>query len=64
MSSVSCLGRCYLPKHKCMRMKSAKAGPIPKNMGWHYTAKDSPEHQVKNFRIKLMNEYSNPFLIE
>lgn len=45
-SSVSCLGRCDLPKHRCMQKGEVKPGPIPKHMGWLYTAKDAPEHQV------------------
>ncbi|XP_046967974.1 uncharacterized protein LOC124535708 [Vanessa cardui] len=46
-SSVSCLGRCDLPKHRCLRKVEVKPGPIPKHMGWHYTAKDAPEHQLR-----------------
>ncbi|XP_059045169.1 uncharacterized protein LOC131840965 [Achroia grisella] len=46
-SSASCLGRCDLPKHRCLLKNDVKPGPIPKNMGWLYTAKDSPEHQLR-----------------
>lgn len=43
------MGRCDLPKHRCLRKREIKPGPIPKHMGWLYTAKDSPEHQVSTF---------------
>ncbi|CAG4945822.1 unnamed protein product [Parnassius apollo] len=46
-SSVSCLGRCDLPKHRCLNKEEIKPGPVPKHMGWHYTAKDAPEHQLR-----------------
>ncbi|CAB3247312.1 unnamed protein product [Arctia plantaginis] len=45
--STSCLGRCYLPKHKCLYRDDIKTGPVPKYMGWLYNAKDSPEHQLR-----------------
>nr|XP_037873153.1 uncharacterized protein LOC101739601 isoform X2 [Bombyx mori] len=44
-SSTSCLGRCDLPKHRCLERREVKPGPVPKHMGWLYTAKNSPEHQ-------------------
>ncbi|CAK1543151.1 unnamed protein product [Leptosia nina] len=46
-SSVSCLGRCDLPKHRCLEKDDIKPGPVPKHMGWLYTAKDAPEHQLR-----------------
>ncbi|RVE46731.1 hypothetical protein evm_008594 [Chilo suppressalis] len=46
-SAASCLGRCDLPKHRCLDKEDVKPGPIPKNMGWLYTAKDAPEHQLR-----------------
>ncbi|XP_013139899.1 PREDICTED: uncharacterized protein LOC106104400 [Papilio polytes] len=46
-ASVSCLGRCDLPKHRCLTRDDIKAGPVPRHMGWHYTAKDAPEHQLR-----------------
>ncbi|CAH4032443.1 uncharacterized protein LOC123715381 [Pieris brassicae] len=46
-SSVSCLGRCDLPKHRCLEKDDVKPGPVPKHMGWLYTAKDAPEHQLR-----------------
>lgn len=46
--SPSCLGRCDLPKHKCLDRKEVKPGRVPKHMGWLYTAKGAPEHQVIN----------------
>ncbi|XP_068627526.1 keratin-associated protein 5-1-like [Battus philenor] len=46
-ASVSCLGRCDLPKHRCLNKEDVKSGPVPKHMGWHYTAKNAPEHQLR-----------------
>ncbi|XP_004928292.1 keratin-associated protein 10-7 [Bombyx mori] len=46
-SSTSCLGRCDLPKHRCLERREVKPGPVPKHMGWLYTAKNSPEHQLR-----------------
>ncbi|KAI8432289.1 hypothetical protein MSG28_004713 [Choristoneura fumiferana] len=46
-ASSSCLGRCDLPKHRCLEKEDVKPGPVPKNMGWLYTAKHSPEHQMR-----------------
>ncbi|XP_052742205.1 uncharacterized protein LOC112052349 [Bicyclus anynana] len=46
-SSASCLGRCGLPKHRCLMKEDVKPGPVPKHMGWLYTAKDAPEHQLR-----------------
>lgn len=45
--STSCLGRCDLPKHRCLYKEEVKPGPVPKCMGWLYNAKDSPEHQLR-----------------
>ncbi|KAF9807812.1 hypothetical protein SFRURICE_000593 [Spodoptera frugiperda] len=46
-SSASCLGRCDLPKHRCLDREEIKPGPVPKHMGWLYTARDAPEHQLR-----------------
>ncbi|KAJ0176091.1 hypothetical protein K1T71_008265 [Dendrolimus kikuchii] len=46
-SSASCLGRCDLPKHRCLEKAEIKPGPVPKHMGWLYTAQDAPEHQLR-----------------
>ncbi|XP_053608218.1 uncharacterized protein LOC128674017 [Plodia interpunctella] len=46
-SSSSCLGRCDLPRHRCLYKSDVKPGPVPRHMGWHYTAKDAPEHQLR-----------------
>ncbi|CAG9583268.1 unnamed protein product [Danaus chrysippus] len=46
-ASLSCLGRCDLPKHQCLEKHEIRPGPVPKYMGWHYTAKDAPEHQLR-----------------
>lgn len=32
-----------IKRHNCL---DEEEGPIPGNMGWFYTAKNSPEHQV------------------
>ncbi|XP_049875177.1 uncharacterized protein LOC126373178 [Pectinophora gossypiella] len=45
--AVSCLGRCDLPKHRCLDREDIRPGPVPKNMGWLYTARDAPEHQLR-----------------
>ncbi|KAJ2951676.1 hypothetical protein O0L34_g13837 [Tuta absoluta] len=45
--AVSCLGRCDLPKHKCVDREDIGPGPVPAHLGWLYTAKDSPEHQLR-----------------
>ncbi|XP_026330828.1 uncharacterized protein LOC113238239 [Hyposmocoma kahamanoa] len=42
-----CLGRCDLPKHKCLSREEVQPGPIPKHMGWLYTAKGAPRHQLR-----------------
>lgn len=42
-----CLGRCGIAKHRCIEKEDIKPGPVPKHMGWLYTAKDSPEHQLR-----------------
>ncbi|XP_063538674.1 uncharacterized protein LOC134747926 [Cydia strobilella] len=46
-SSSSCLGRCDLPKHRCLEKEEVKPGPVPKHMGWMYCAKSSPRFQQK-----------------
>ncbi|XP_030022617.1 uncharacterized protein LOC115441840 [Manduca sexta] len=46
-SASSCLGRCDLPKHRCLVKEDIKPGPVPKHMGWLYTARDAPEHQLR-----------------
>ncbi|KAJ8719640.1 hypothetical protein PYW08_011815 [Mythimna loreyi] len=46
-ASASCLGRCDLPKHRCLDREEVKPGPVPKHMGWLYTARDAPEHQLR-----------------
>ncbi|XP_047997763.1 uncharacterized protein LOC125235294 [Leguminivora glycinivorella] len=46
-SSSSCLGRCDLPKHRCLEKEDVKPGPVPKHMGWMYCAKSSPRFQQK-----------------
>ncbi|XP_075976666.1 uncharacterized protein LOC142976936 [Anticarsia gemmatalis] len=46
-ASTSCLGRCDLPKHRCLDKEEIKPGPVPKYMGWLYNARDAPEHQLR-----------------
>ncbi|GBP49190.1 hypothetical protein EVAR_46208_1 [Eumeta japonica] len=46
-SIVPCLGRCDLPKHECFDYEDVKPGRIPRNMGWLYNAKSSPQHQLR-----------------
>ncbi|XP_061717981.1 uncharacterized protein LOC133525661 isoform X2 [Cydia pomonella] len=46
-SSSSCLGRCDLPKHRCLEKEEVKPGPVPKHMGWMYCAKSSPRFQQR-----------------
>ncbi|XP_063365185.1 uncharacterized protein LOC134653721 [Cydia amplana] len=46
-SSSSCLGRCDMPKHRCLEKEEVKPGPVPKNMGWMYCAKSSPRFQQR-----------------
>ncbi|XP_063385500.1 uncharacterized protein LOC134671570 [Cydia fagiglandana] len=45
--SSSCLGRCDLPKHRCLEKEDVRPGPIPKHMGWMYCAKSSPRFQQR-----------------
>ncbi|XP_063625025.1 uncharacterized protein LOC134796752 [Cydia splendana] len=45
--SSSCLGRCDLPKHRCLEKEDVKPGPVPKHMGWMYCAKSSPRFQQR-----------------
>ncbi|GBP49195.1 hypothetical protein EVAR_46213_1 [Eumeta japonica] len=47
MNKRKCIGPCNVPKHQCFDYEEVKPGPIPKNVGWLYTAKTSPKHQLK-----------------
>ncbi|XP_041981129.1 uncharacterized protein LOC121734610 [Aricia agestis] len=46
-ASTICLGRCDLPKHKCLPRYIVKPGTIPRHYGWLYNARDAPDHQLR-----------------
>lgn len=45
--STSCLGRCDLPKHRCLDKTEVKPGPLPRSTGWLYNARNSPDFQLR-----------------